>query len=136
MTTSAFDPVRAAVAGYAGHPAPAGSAPAGPPPEAFEPFATAVARVDPVLGQLVARFGAVGYARYLEYLTVECSSAVAVHVYAGAIAPTSRISSYGDGSLADYAPPTGRYVPGGAPVFVVWEAATGTAAATAQFRQA
>lgn len=140
VVTSPYAHVQAAVAGYAsasGATAPGGS-PGPPPPQVFVTSDAAVGVYDAQLGALVARYPAVGYGRLLECLAVTCGESRPVHVYIGAATPAARITSYGDGSLADYSPGTPRYIPPGAPLLVVWEVAssTSTASCNAQMRQA
>lgn len=138
-----FDDVRQAVAAYALTPASPSSTSAGSDAtasgaETFFGSELAVARYDAVLGKLVARYPPVAYARLLECLAVTCDEAVSVHLYVGSIAPQARLSSYGDGSLAEYDPQRPRYIPQGAALFVVWDVAssTSTGYANAQLRSA
>lgn len=139
--TSPYGSIQHAVAGYASvarsRSPDAATGAAGPAPT-FTGFEPAVGVYDSVRAQLVATYPAAGYPRHLECLSVECSQAVPVHLYVGAISATSRISSYGDGSLADYSPPIPRWIPEGAPLLVVWEvtSSTATGSASAQLRQA
>lgn len=72
------------------------------------------------LGALVATYPAVGYARWLDYVTTKCTTIGVVEIYVGAIDELGRLSSYGDGSLSEFDPNRPRYIPGGAPVFIVW----------------
>lgn len=123
--TSPFDATRRAVTG--GKIAPA-----------FQPNQPAVAVYNAALGGMIATFPATAYPRYLDTLTTVCSVVCPVHVHAGPPTPASRLTSHGDGSLADYSPPSGRYIPGGVQVTVVWAPtpANATASCNAQFRQA
>lgn len=95
-----------------------------------------VGRYDPLRGALVATFSAAGYARYLDWLSVNCSYAGRIDVYAGSIDELGRITSYGDGSLSEFDPNSPRYIPQGAALFVVWTVpdATHTASAKAGMR--
>lgn len=93
---------------------------------------------DPNRGALVATFPATGYARWLDWLSVKCSYSGLVEVFAGSIDDLGRITSYGDGSVAEFDPNHPRYIPQGAPLFVVWYVppAGHTATCKAGFRQA
>jgi len=122
---------RAAVASYTATSSPRG------PELTFAGSVPAVGVYDIARAVLVATFAPVAYDRQLEALAVTCDEAVAVHLYVGAIAPAGRISSYGDGGLADFSPPTPRIVPAGSALFVVWEVTSAGSAggANAQLRQ-
>lgn len=128
-----FGPVRDAVAGYAATSSPR---PAGPAPT-FLGSLPAVGVYNVSAGLLVATFGAVPYTRQLEALAVTCDEVAAVHLYVGAVAPAGRISSFPDGSMADFSPPIPRIVPAGSALFVVWEVTSSASAgaANAQLRQ-
>jgi hypothetical protein len=140
--TTPFDSVRDAVAGYAASAAStatAGGTATGAPVGTGATFAgsePAVGVYDALLGKLVARYPAVGYDRSLEAIAVTCDESVPVHLYVGSITPASRLTSYGDGSLSDYAPPIPRIVPQGAPLIVVWDVTLSTSdgVANAQLR--
>lgn len=138
MTFDPHAPIRRAVRGWQQATAPPvapGTVPV--PPPAFFASLPAVGRYDPSIGKLVATYPPVAYARELEALAVTCSQVVPVHLYAGSISPATRISSYGDGSLADYSPPIPRYIPENAAFLVVWDVtlSTATGNANAQIRQ-
>lgn len=140
--TSPYDGPRAAVAAWSTSPtSPAAtSSPDSPASagDAFLPNVPAVGVYRASLGALVATYPGVGYARWLDWVSVKCSEADIVEIYVGAISDIGRLSSYGDGSLSEYDPNKSRYIPQGAPVFVVWyvSSATQTSSAVAGFRQA
>lgn len=139
--TSPYDAARAAVAAYGAY-GPAGSAGSSSAPQQRGPAPAvqvrlpAVATYSAVSGGLVATYPATPYPRLLRRLAVNCTSAVAVTIYVGAIADNARESSYGDGSRADFDPTHSPYIPEGAPVIIVWAgASTDSASCTATFEQ-
>ena len=110
----------------------------GTAPGVFAANEAAVGIYDATRGALVATYPGVGYSRWLEWISTKCTYVGQIDVYYGAIEEPGRITSYGDGSLAEYDPNRPRYIPQGAPVFVVWTVPNGshTASCKAGFRQA
>lgn len=134
--TSPFDAARAAVGQWAPE-SPAGPLSAYVVADAYAATEGQPARYDAVRGALVATYPAAGYARWLDWLNVQCSYSGPVSVYFGAIEESGRITTYADGGSAEFDPNSGRFIPGGAAVYVVWTVPTSahTANAVAGFRK-
>lgn len=96
-----------------------------------------VAAYDATRGALIATYAATGYARWLDWISVTCSYSGPVQIFAGSLDDLGRLTSYGDGSLAEFDPNHERYIPQGAPVYVVWTVpdSTHTASCVAGFRE-
>lgn len=136
--TDPYAGVRAAVAAWSPSTSSPGVNADGSPAGVFAANEAGVGLYDATRGGLVATYPAVGYARWLDWVSVECTYAGRVDLYYGAVDTSGRISSYGDGSLAEFDPNRPRYIPQGAPVFVVWIVPNGThkASCKAGFREA
>jgi hypothetical protein len=84
-------------------------------------------------GNATVRFAAKSYPRKLTGVSIEFSENVRCDVYVGGIAAANRVSGTDKGDVNDATFLHPEHVPGGSPVLVVWQSATGVGNARANF---